>query len=971
MATGPSAGADNISTDWIREHTRQFRRFGDDGVAGLVEASASYFAWLEAHIQSITNQKDNIALVTPSRRILDASVDQNDSDRSMTESPPDTIKRVPASNKNREQTPKLHQTVSDFIPPSTIKPQKSQKANQKRKEKSPLKNFDGLAPLPSGEPLTFDQTQTENTTAQPQLVHQQTAEQCGPVRDSSSQYPMRELPIPSFVIPKISDIVGDPDANPAKGRNAAPPRISKTVGISSFVAAAISGAGIADAVPRFEKPSIPLFNSSQLPSSTKQEPSNQTSSVNPFLTADTGQTLLGSAETGENSKSDSVTLGKRSSPLEDRAFSQQRADSAPSPVKKARVTPDDVNKEVVLSKPRSLDAAPLPVRVVEKPEMKNLKGRLAGLKKKLDGRGPTSATINSTHDDQTSKGANMAQLATSETVAVEQPEIFSASLAKLSKKLGVTNTAAEPNNLKFKICDSSSQSKEPEATSESPQKDSVEKTRSVTQLTAPIKIPEQKLLSESDEDIDMSIVQGDSQEVVYDSLKDEERAKEAPIGEHQNSAAGSCDWGSGLLKIGEKLVSNIASALLPSPSKQVLPSASLSGTKLGATVSTTNLQNEAQKLPRATGNAASKVFPHAQNRVAKTAAEGKSSKIGDASKKMNTTKPKLLVNAGKKQDFPSPEFAFSDDSDVDSFSEPSRPAPAEPNFVLEEEKGKKQSCSSPNTELGKSMGMPAAVAAVTDFTIPMAKATAGVSAEELVEECGTPHELPRHTPVATKSAVARKGGILKTATPSFDAKLTKKEKAKDPIDETDEKSKRIKDNNEGYILGGLFEAPVPMKGFLKASQAKKESGKTDSLSSEAKGPATIVDENGELPEIQTSDEDMSSSDEEEIEPPKTYKESATSAKTPIPQSAKKDTRKQGVPSWVETPNLMKALVSQTTRDPDAIFGAVKPLSLEDVFKEGRVRRKFRDSMAGNWIGHGALTVEEEEEYKKLMGYTND
>ncbi|KAI8608472.1 hypothetical protein BC830DRAFT_1072002, partial [Chytriomyces sp. MP71] len=75
-----------------------------------------------------------------------------------------------------------------------------------------------------------------------------------------------------------------------------------------------------------------------------------------------------------------------------------------------------------------------------------------------------------------------------------------------------------------------------------------------------------------------------------------------------------------------------------------------------------------------------------------------------------------------------------------------------------------------------------------------------------------------------------------------------------------------------------------------------------------------------------------------------------------------------LPSWVESHNLMKALAEQTAQDPDTIFGSVKPLSLEDVFKGNRVQKRFRDSMAGNWVGNGELTAEEEEEYKRLMGF---
>jgi hypothetical protein len=41
-----------------------------------------------------------------------------------------------------------------------------------------------------------------------------------------------------------------------------------------------------------------------------------------------------------------------------------------------------------------------------------------------------------------------------------------------------------------------------------------------------------------------------------------------------------------------------------------------------------------------------------------------------------------------------------------------------------------------------------------------------------------------------------------------------------------------------------------------------------------------------------------------------------------------DKKKNNIPIWAHTPNLMKALHDQYQRDPDAIFGHIKPCSLE-------------------------------------------
>ncbi|KAJ3107212.1 hypothetical protein HDU97_004632 [Phlyctochytrium planicorne] len=101
-----------------------------------------------------------------------------------------------------------------------------------------------------------------------------------------------------------------------------------------------------------------------------------------------------------------------------------------------------------------------------------------------------------------------------------------------------------------------------------------------------------------------------------------------------------------------------------------------------------------------------------------------------------------------------------------------------------------------------------------------------------------------------------------------------------------------------------------------------------------------------------SDAEMSETDESvEAEEP---------AKTNPPKN-------QDVPNWAQTPNLMKTLQNQCQKDPDQIFGAVKPLKLEDVFQAAKAK-KFRDSCAGNWAEGDRLTKEEEEQYKKKMGF---
>ncbi|KAI9355932.1 hypothetical protein DFJ73DRAFT_623263, partial [Zopfochytrium polystomum] len=76
-----------------------------------------------------------------------------------------------------------------------------------------------------------------------------------------------------------------------------------------------------------------------------------------------------------------------------------------------------------------------------------------------------------------------------------------------------------------------------------------------------------------------------------------------------------------------------------------------------------------------------------------------------------------------------------------------------------------------------------------------------------------------------------------------------------------------------------------------------------------------------------------------------------------------------VPDWASSPNLKEALERQERIDPDNVFGVIEPISLESVFKNRK--KRMRDSCAGNWTGADRLTLEEEEEYKRVMGYKRD
>jgi len=74
------------------------------------------------------------------------------------------------------------------------------------------------------------------------------------------------------------------------------------------------------------------------------------------------------------------------------------------------------------------------------------------------------------------------------------------------------------------------------------------------------------------------------------------------------------------------------------------------------------------------------------------------------------------------------------------------------------------------------------------------------------------------------------------------------------------------------------------------------------------------------------------------------------------------------PDWAQSPELRQALQMQSTVDPDDIFGAIRPLRMEEVFKTRQSRFRARTSSA-NWSGADRLTVEEEGEYARRMGFT--
>ncbi|KAE9408088.1 hypothetical protein BT96DRAFT_914091 [Gymnopus androsaceus JB14] len=73
------------------------------------------------------------------------------------------------------------------------------------------------------------------------------------------------------------------------------------------------------------------------------------------------------------------------------------------------------------------------------------------------------------------------------------------------------------------------------------------------------------------------------------------------------------------------------------------------------------------------------------------------------------------------------------------------------------------------------------------------------------------------------------------------------------------------------------------------------------------------------------------------------------------------------PHWAQSPELRQALVDQSSINPDNIFGPIRPLRMEEIFRSRGNRFRARTSSA-NWVGTDQLTLEEEREYARRMGF---
>jgi Inner centromere protein, ARK binding region len=70
-------------------------------------------------------------------------------------------------------------------------------------------------------------------------------------------------------------------------------------------------------------------------------------------------------------------------------------------------------------------------------------------------------------------------------------------------------------------------------------------------------------------------------------------------------------------------------------------------------------------------------------------------------------------------------------------------------------------------------------------------------------------------------------------------------------------------------------------------------------------------------------------------------------------------RKQALPDWVRTPNLFEHLAGQEELNPDAVFGPIAPLNMEEMFKDKSRHHRFRNrTSSANWFGTDRLTEDD-------------
>ncbi|KAI0275078.1 hypothetical protein BC834DRAFT_850899 [Gloeopeniophorella convolvens] len=227
--------------------------------------------------------------------------------------------------------------------------------------------------------------------------------------------------------------------------------------------------------------------------------------------------------------------------------------------------------------------------------------------------------------------------------------------------------------------------------------------------------------------------------------------------------------------------------------------------------------------------------------------------------------------------------------------------------------------------------------------------------------------------------------LVKVDTKPVEDDSTKKRKVVNEIPKAKPPSKEKKDPaptrltkpspNPSFKAGTLAKqsstASLSQTSNVKAVPAEKPSTKAAAASAKGKGKAPAPVDYDDAPPKKVVQSQMAARAQAQLleaEPPM----ASELIELPEPNSEYSDSEDEGrakfaAPEWTQSPELRAALESQSTMNPDDIFGPVRPLRMEDIFRTRTSRFRARSSSA-NWSGPDGLKQEEEREYARRMGF---
>lgn len=172
--------------------------------------------------------------------------------------------------------------------------------------------------------------------------------------------------------------------------------------------------------------------------------------------------------------------------------------------------------------------------------------------------------------------------------------------------------------------------------------------------------------------------------------------------------------------------------------------------------------------------------------------------------------------------------------------------------------------------------------------------------------------------------------------------------------------------NAQIAIGSTSNAKLMETKTVKSSVASK----TSSLKGKSK--AQIQDEDISQPSVQLQTQ-MAARAKAQIQAAKQHLVGTENIELPDINSEYSDSddedrpRTFDPPNWAQSPELRQQLQTLSTINPDDVFGPIRPFKLEEVFRTRQSRFRARTSSA-NWTGVDRLTLEEERDYAKRMGF---